>query len=78
MALPRVAPPTSMIAWLVVSVNSSIFARVPGPALFDAIDNGNLEEAKQLRDKLQDWEHFDPDLIRADMQIHRLQRKVKA
>ena len=47
-------------------------------ALFDAIDNGNLEGAKQLRDKLQDWEHFDPDLIRADMQIHRLQRKVNA
>ncbi len=47
-------------------------------ALFDAIDNGNLEEAKHLRDKLQDWEHFDPDLIRADMQIHRLQRKVNA
>jgi predicted ATP-binding protein involved in virulence len=46
--------------------------------LFDAIDNGNLEGAKQLRDKLQDWEHFDPDLIRADMQIHRLQRKVNA
>jgi predicted ATP-binding protein involved in virulence len=47
-------------------------------ALFEAIDNGNLEEAKQLRDKLQDWEHFDPDLVRADMQIHRLQRKVNA
>ena len=47
-------------------------------ALFNAIDNGNLEEAKQFRDKLQDWEHFDPDLIRADMQIHRLQRKVNA
>ena len=37
-ALPRVAPPTSTIAWLVVSVNSSILARVPGPALFDAIE----------------------------------------
>src|SRR3546814_13734468 len=37
-ALPRVAPPTSTIAWLVVSVNSSILARVPGPALFDAMD----------------------------------------
>jgi predicted ATP-binding protein involved in virulence len=47
-------------------------------ALFDAIDNDNLEEAKRLRLKLQDWEHFDSDLIRADMQIHRLQRKVKA
>jgi hypothetical protein len=47
-------------------------------ALFEAIDNGNLEKAKQLRDKLQDWEDFDPDLIRADMQIHRLQRKVNA
>jgi predicted ATP-binding protein involved in virulence len=47
-------------------------------ALFDALDNNNLEEAKQLRLKLQDWEHFDSDLIRADMQIHRLQRKVKA
>ena len=47
-------------------------------ALFDAIDKDNLEEAKRLRLKLQDWEHFDSDLIRADMQIHRLQRKVKA
>ena len=47
-------------------------------ALFDAIDNDNLEEAKRLRLKLQNWEHFDSDLIRADMQIHRLQRKVKA
>jgi predicted ATP-binding protein involved in virulence len=47
-------------------------------ALFDAIDNDNLGEAKRLRLKLQDWEHFDSDLIRADMQIHRLQRKVKA
>lgn len=47
-------------------------------ALFEAIDNGNLEEAKQFRDKLQDWEHFDPDLIRSDMQIHRLQQKVNA
>ena len=47
-------------------------------ALFDALDNDNLEEAKRLRLNLQDWEDFDPDLIRADMQIHRLQRKVKA
>jgi hypothetical protein len=31
-ALPRVAPPTSMIACEVVSVNSSMLARVPGPA----------------------------------------------
>jgi predicted ATP-binding protein involved in virulence len=47
-------------------------------ALFNAIDNGNLEEAKQLRDKLQDWEQFDPDMTRADMQIRRLERKVTA
>ena len=31
-ALPRSAPPTATIALLVVSVNSSMFARVPGPA----------------------------------------------
>jgi len=37
-ALPRVAPPTFSIASEVVSVNSSMFARVPGPADFDAID----------------------------------------
>jgi hypothetical protein len=37
-ALPRVAPPTSTMAWLVVSVNSSILARVPGPALFELIE----------------------------------------
>ena len=32
MALPFAAPPTTSIAWEVVSVNSSILARVPGPA----------------------------------------------
>jgi hypothetical protein len=37
-ALPRSAPPISAMARLVVSVNSSMFARVPGPALFDAIE----------------------------------------
>ena len=31
-ALPRLAPPTFSMASLVVSVNSSMFARVPGPA----------------------------------------------
>ena len=31
-ALPRVAPPSFSIAAVVVSVNSSILARVPGPA----------------------------------------------
>jgi predicted ATP-binding protein involved in virulence len=47
-------------------------------ALFDTIDNGNLEEAKQLRDKLQDWKSFDPDITRADMQIRRLEREMTA
>ena len=37
-ALPGCAPPTSSIARAVVSVNSSMLARVPGPADFDAID----------------------------------------
>ena len=37
-ALPRLAPPTDSIALAVVSVNSSIFALVPGPAESDAID----------------------------------------
>ncbi len=37
-ALPRAAPPTVSIAFEVVSVNSSILARVPGPAERLAID----------------------------------------
>src|SRR5271170_264419 len=37
-ALPRWAPPTDSIARAVVSVNSSMLARVPGPADLDAID----------------------------------------
>src|SRR5262245_27652855 len=37
-ALPRAAPPTATIASEVVSVNSSMLARVPGPALRDATD----------------------------------------
>ena len=37
-ALPRFAPPTSSTARAVVSVNSSMFARVPGPAERDATD----------------------------------------
>ena len=32
-ALPLAAPPTTSIAFDVVSVNSSMLARVPGPAL---------------------------------------------
>ena len=47
-------------------------------ALFEAIDNGNLEEAKLFRDKLQDWKSFDPDITRADMQIRRLEREITA
>jgi predicted ATP-binding protein involved in virulence len=45
-------------------------------ALFNAIDNRNLEEAKLFRDKLQDWKSFDPDITRADMQIRRLEREM--
>jgi hypothetical protein len=37
-ALPRPAPPTASMACAVVSVNSSMLARVPGPADFDAIE----------------------------------------
>ena len=37
-ALPRPAPPTVSIAREVVTVNSSMLARVPGPADRDAID----------------------------------------
>jgi len=47
-------------------------------ALFDAIDNGNLEEAKKLREELQDWEMFDAEITKADMQIQRLKRKLSA
>jgi predicted ATP-binding protein involved in virulence len=43
--------------------------------LFEAIDNGQLEEAKRLRQELQDWESFDPDMTRADMQIRKLERR---
>ncbi len=45
--------------------------------LFEAIDNGQLEEAQQLRKALQDWESFDSDMTRADMQIRRLERRGK-
>lgn len=47
-------------------------------ALFEAIDNGNLEEAKLFRDKLQDWKGFDTEISRADRQIHRLERETIA
>ncbi|WP_071190366.1 AAA family ATPase [Trichormus sp. NMC-1] len=43
--------------------------------LFEAIDNGQLEEAKRLKQELQDWEAYDPDMTRADMQIRRLERR---
>src|SRR5690625_226534 len=38
MALPLVAPPSTSNALAVVSVNSSTFARVPGPADLEAIE----------------------------------------
>jgi hypothetical protein len=38
MALPLAAPPTTSMALEVVSVNSSMLARVPGPALLLAMD----------------------------------------
>ncbi len=47
-------------------------------ALFEAIDNGNLEEAKLFRDKLQEWKGFDTEISRADRQIHRLEREMTA
>ena len=37
-ALPRLAPPTSTMAAEVVSVNSSMLARVPGPADLEAME----------------------------------------
>src|ERR1700722_2994860 len=37
-ALPRLAPPTDSMARAVVSVNSSMLARVPGPAEREEID----------------------------------------
>src|SRR5699024_4233876 len=37
-AFPCFAPPISSSAFAVVSVNSSTFARVPGPADFDAVE----------------------------------------
>ena len=43
--------------------------------LFEAIDNGQLEEAKRLKKELQHWESYDPDMTRADMQIRRLERR---
>jgi predicted ATP-binding protein involved in virulence len=47
-------------------------------ALFQAIDNENLEEAKRLQQELQEWEFFDADITRADMQIRRLERRLSA
>jgi hypothetical protein len=38
-AFPRSAPPTALSAAAVVSVNSSMLARVPGPADFAEIDD---------------------------------------
>ena len=38
MALPLSAPPTRSMPRAVVSVNSSIFARVPGPAEREDMD----------------------------------------
>ena len=46
-------------------------------ALFEAIDNDNLEEAKQLQHKLQKWEAFDADMTTAAFQIRHLERKMK-
>ena len=43
--------------------------------LFNAIDDENLEEVKQLRQKLQKWASFDSDITRADMQIRHLERR---
>jgi len=47
-------------------------------ALFQAIDDENLEEAKRLQKELQEWEFFDADMTRADMQIRRLERRLNA
>jgi predicted ATP-binding protein involved in virulence len=44
-------------------------------ALFEAIDDENLEEAKQLQKKLQKWEAFDADMTTAAFQIRHLERK---
>ena len=46
-------------------------------ALFEAIDDENLEEAKQLQKKLQKWEAFDADMTTAAFQIRHLERKMK-
>lgn len=46
-------------------------------SLFDAIDTERLDDAKALRAKLRQWDRdgFDPDLVRADMGIRRLERR---
>jgi predicted ATP-binding protein involved in virulence len=46
-------------------------------ALFEAIDNENLEEAKRLQHKLQKWEAFDADMTTVAFQIRHLERKMK-
>jgi predicted ATP-binding protein involved in virulence len=45
--------------------------------LFQAVDRGDLREAKTIREKLRQWdsEGYDPDLTRADMRIRRLEQK---
>ena len=45
--------------------------------LFQAIDNENLEEAKQLQKELQKWEAFDADMTTAAFQIRHLERKMR-
>ena len=51
-ALPLVAPPTTSIALEVVSVNSSMFARVPGPATFacDRCDDLSVMHCRDAAD----------------------------
>lgn len=46
--------------------------------LFEAIDNGDIAAAKRLREDLKNWESFDSDLTRADMQIRRMERRTSA
>jgi hypothetical protein len=46
--------------------------------LFAAIDDENIAEARRICDLLRasDPRGFDPDLTRAELQLHRLERKA--
>ena len=80
-ALPRSAPPTASMACAVVSVNSSMFARVPGPAEREAIDatisaygtGGDARDRVHHRDRrlAAAGDHVDVGCVGVHVDVHR-------